>query len=381
MQEILKRDLSKTYLIISSEDAANDESYEIEMLLKNELQTILPLHVTRVDGVVQLFYDVSAKQTLRACSQRGKLNADTIEKLFRAIAALECDASEYLLDMESVLLDFEHIYTREGHFYFCYCPWVKKEALCSFRELLEELLGEVDYHDTKGVEMAYHLYQKACRGNFDIGEILEEHCRKVKEPKKEHFPEIPSFAEDEQSRELHFEETKVSEKKQKKKIGKNKILQFFLKKQPKEEDVEEEPVEELFSHKEMEFFKEESWTDACTTVLELEEAGTTILGDVPFRSWRLRPLQAGYEEFCITGDNFVIGKKRGMVDGYIGRNTISRIHSRLWVKQDRLFLLDSNSTNGVCVNGKSIEPGTEVEIFAGDRILFADVEYECYNSL
>ena len=381
MQETLKRDLSKTYLIISSEGVTYDESYELEMLLKNELQTMLPLHVTRVDGVVQLFYDVSAKQTLRACTQRGKLNADTIEKLFRAIAALECDASEYLLDMESVLLDFEHIYIREGQFYFCYCPWMKKEALCSFRGLLEELLGEVDYHDTKGVEMAYHLYQKACRGNFDIGEILEEHCRKEKEPKKEHFPGIPSFVEDEQSSEIHVEEAKASEKKQKKKIGKNKILQFFLNKQPKEEKVEEESVEELFSHKEMEVFKEESWTDACTTVLESEEAGTTILGDVSFRSWRLRPLQAGYEEFCITGDDFVIGKKRGVVDGYIGRNTISRIHSRLWVKQDRLFLLDSNSTNGVCVNGRSIEPGTEVEIFAGDRILFADVEYECYNSL
>ena len=351
------------------------------MLQKNELLTMLPLHVTRVDGEVQLFYDVSAKQTLRACSQREKLNADMIEKLFRTIAALEWDTSEYLLDMENVLLDFDHIYIKEGAFYFCYCPWKKKEILSSFRELLEELLGEVDYHDTKGVELAYHLYQKACRGNFDIGEILAEHCKKEKESQKEHFPEIQSFTESEQSEETPLKKTKAVEKKEKKKREKNRFLQFFLKKQPEKEDEETEPSEELYSHSEMNFFVEESFADSGTQLLELEEKGTTILGVMPAGRWKLRPLQTGFEEFCVAGDNFIVGKKRGAVDGYIGRNTISRIHSRLWVKQDRLFLMDCNSTNGVCVNGRSVAPGTEVEIFAGDRILFADVEYECYNSL
>ena len=69
------------------------------------------------------------------------------------------------------------------------------------------------------------------------------------------------------------------------------------------------------------------------------------------------------------------------MDGFIGRDTISRIHSRLYVQQNRLFVADANSTNGTFVNEAPVEPGTDVEIFAGDRILFADVGYECYNSL
>ena len=69
------------------------------------------------------------------------------------------------------------------------------------------------------------------------------------------------------------------------------------------------------------------------------------------------------------------------MDGYIGRETISRIHSRLSVRHGRLFLSDANSTNGTFVNELNIEPGKEVEIFAGDCILFADVGYECYNSI
>ena len=37
-----------------------------------------------------------------------------------AIKELEEDVREYLLDMENVVLDMEHIFTKEGKFYFCY---------------------------------------------------------------------------------------------------------------------------------------------------------------------------------------------------------------------------------------------------------------------
>ena len=256
--------------------------------------------------------------------------------------------------------------------------------LTSFREMLEGLLGELDYRDTEGVELAYHLYQKACRGNFDIEEILAEHCRKKDVEVKTECSRLDFSMEEEMDKDKQFEEEqKIKKEKIQKKRGKNRILQFFLKKQPEEIERENDDTETMSSHKEMYegFFEEKLPEHRDTQVLYAEETGTTILGDVPAGRWKLRPIQTGYEEFCIMGDNFVVGKKRGAVDGYIGRETISRIHSRLWVRDNRLFLLDSNSTNGVCVNGRSIEPGTEVEIFAGDRILFADVEYECYNSL
>ena len=113
----------------------------------------------------------------------------------------------------------------------------------------------------------------------------------------------------------------------------------------------------------------------------LYEGNTMLLQNMPMGWWRLRPLLPEYEEFCITGESFLVGKKKSSVDGYIGRDTISRIHSRLLVRNGSLYLADSNSTNGTFVNGEPVLPGKDVEIFPGDRILFADVEYECYNSL
>lgn len=378
MKEQLKREINKTYLILSSEDTGYRESYEIEMIVKNAPQAILPLHVLRIDGKIELYYDISSKQTLKDCAGRVKLSVDTVKSLFQAIDELIREMKDYLLDMGSILLDSGHIYTREGKFYFCYCPWERRDEMNSFRMLLEEILGDLDYHDTEAVELSYHLYQSACKGEFHISEILEEH---KKEPAKERMvqEDFPEYFQEEVVEDFCQDIKEKDAEKIKKPGILRRILEFFLKK--------EEPLlpaeEECFEHKELYegfFMEKPSYMDG-TKVLQREETNTVLLQNMPAGSWRLRPLAPGYGEFCITGDSFVVGKKRDCVDGYIGRDTISRIHSRLYVKQGRLFIADANSTNGTFVNGVSIEPGQDVEIFSGDRILFADVGYECYNSV
>lgn len=376
MKETLKRDLNKTYLILSSEGRAYEESYEIEMIVKNAPETILPLHVLRVDKELQLFYDVSAKQSLEDCVSRAKMNRETIYALFEAVDKLKKDMKDYLLDMECVVLDLAHIYRQEGGFYFCYCPWEKKDILKSFRNLLEEILGSLDYHDTEGVELAYHLYQSSCKGNFHISEILKEHEKST--PLEEEPPFLYSADEEREFQEESLTDTKEEEQKEEKKQGLvRRIIQFFMKKpDPEPEDDFADlngPYEESFYYAPQE--------QQAVQMAETESANTVLLNHMPAGRWKLRPLLPEYEEFCITEESFLIGKKREAVDGYIGRETVSRIHSRLAVREGRLFISDANSTNGTFVNGVAIEPGKDVEIFAGDRILFADVGYECYNSL
>lgn len=383
MKELLKRDLNKTYLILSNEEKQYEESYEVEMIIKNAPQTILPLRVLRVNGEMQLLYDVSSKQTLKDCAGRAKLSASTIRTLFETIDQVIKEMKDYLLDMESVVLDLKHIYTKEGQFYFCYCPWEKQDVLVSFRRMLEEILEDLDYHDTEGVELTYHLYQSACRGDFHILEILDEHCKKEEEcPESHGISDIYSLPENEELPEGFLKDSQIEAETcgEKKKPGiLRRILQFFMKKEEPEPELEEEFSYLRESYDEN--FFESSPEVTYTEVLGAVDADTVLLGNMPVGRWKLRPLLPGYEEFCITRDSFIVGKKRDEVDGYIGRDTISRIHSRLFVRQERLYIADANSTNGTFVNDVAIAPGTDVEIFAGDRILFADVGYECYNSL
>lgn len=387
MKELLKRELNKTYLVLTSEGEVYEESYELEMILRNTPKRILPLRVLRVDGEVQLYYEISSKQSLKDCALRAKLSGDLVRVLFETIEDLMKETEEYLLDAESILFDLEHIYMKEEELFFCYCPWSREDCLLAFREMLEEILSVLDYHDTEGVALTYHLYQAACKGDFRIGEVLKEHCQKVEFQEAPKAEEELSFAEvgqyefmEEDDLEEAAPETEVPVKKER---FLHKLISFFLKK-------EEEPDgEENVSKKERSAYEIPYPEPACeihedcgyTQVLEPVSADTVLLGDMPHGNWRLRPLLMGYEEFCITADSFVVGKKRSEVDGQILRESVSRVHSRFFVKDGRLFVTDANSTNGTFVNGELLQPGKMTEIFAGDRIMFADVGYECYNSL
>ena len=383
MKEYLKRELNKTYLVFSSEDSRYTENYEIGMLTNNEPERILPLHVLRMDGVIEIYYDISSKQILKDCAGRVKLSFDVIKTLFENISQMMKEVKNYMLDMECVILSLEYIYTKEGDFYFCYCPWEKREVLTSFRNMLEEILGSLDYHDTKGVELAYHLYQEACKGTLCIEKILEEYEEKTENmgmlsEEKIYFDyekNVELWEEDPwEPDQLHTEENEVN-----KKTGVlQRLIKFFLKKEGTP-NTEEEML--LCEERSYGFSYESKEEYSHTELLMPSAANTVLLEDVSYGRWKLRPLFSGGEEFCVSGDDFLVGKKRDSVDGFIGRETVSRIHSRLFVKGNRLFITDANSTNGTFVNGIQIQPGEEVEIFQGDRILFADVGYECYNSL
>ena len=95
--------------------------------------------------------------------------------------------------------------------------------MISFRTLLEEILGILDYYDSEGVALSYHLYQSACKGSFDLEEILREHL--PQEPEKNILCETK---EEMVTQELVPEE---NDKEERKPGFLKKILQFFLKKQ------------------------------------------------------------------------------------------------------------------------------------------------------
>lgn len=367
MQETLKRELNQIFLILEDDENDYEETFELEMILRNNPESILPLRVLRVDGKLQLCYEITSKQTLKVYGETRKLTKTVIQRLFRRIQLLAKEIKDYMLDMDNVLLDPEHIYMKEEEFYFCYCPWQKEDSFDALRGMAEEILGLLDYHDAKGVEMAYHIYQNLCKGIFEIDEILEDE-------EEESLPEEPV----EMLEAMCFEEEPESESAKVMREPKSGIFQrflsFFLKKEP---DVHEDE-EEMFSEEE---FRDDFYERTILSGEMQEDSPTLLLDPIAYGVWRLRPLTEGMPEFVIGKEGFLVGKKKELVDGYIGKDTISRVHSRFDLRDGCLFVTDANSTNGTFVNGTAVEPGEEREIFSGDRILFADVGYECYNSL
>lgn len=78
----------------------------------------------------------------------------------------------------------------------------------------------------------------------------------------------------------------------------------------------------------------------------------------------------------ITSDEFVIGKSQSRVDGVIsGSNLVSRVHCKAILKDGACYIMDLNSLNGTCLNGRRINPGEMYKLVEGTRISIADMDF------
>ncbi len=83
------------------------------------------------------------------------------------------------------------------------------------------------------------------------------------------------------------------------------------------------------------------------------------------------------EQIILDKPIFRIGKEKSFVDYFIGDNTaISRSHANVITREEKFFILDTNSTNHTFVNGVMIQSNTEIEINHGDRIRLGNEEFE-----
>lgn len=85
---------------------------------------------------------------------------------------------------------------------------------------------------------------------------------------------------------------------------------------------------------------------------------------------------AGFPDICLNRPTVCVGKIKGEADVILDSPTVSRVHARLEAVDGRFFVKDLNSRNGTFHNGRRLEPQERCEIEAGDRISFAEAEYQ-----
>ena len=84
-----------------------------------------------------------------------------------------------------------------------------------------------------------------------------------------------------------------------------------------------------------------------------------------------------HERININKPIFRIGKERSYVDYFVADNTaISRSHANIITREDRYFIVDTNSTNHTFVDGQMIPSNSEFEITHGAKIRLANEDFE-----
>lgn len=78
-------------------------------------------------------------------------------------------------------------------------------------------------------------------------------------------------------------------------------------------------------------------------------------------------------EFRLNGEQWLIGKKKSQVDICLERDTVSRLHGRIYCRDGTYYIEDLNSRNGTFLNGRMLEGGRPEMLTDGAEILFADL--------
>jgi len=108
-----------------------------------------------------------------------------------------------------------------------------------------------------------------------------------------------------------------------------------------------------------------------------EQVGTMFLGEESQMPSAILVHVDDGKETRITKPNFTIGKAYGSVDLFIDNNSaISRKHAEIIYKDDGYYIVDTNSTNHVFVDGKKISAGIPVPISDGTVIRLGNEAFE-----
>ena len=118
-----------------------------------------------------------------------------------------------------------------------------------------------------------------------------------------------------------------------------------------------------------------------TTVLGGGGIGeTTVLSAVPAGDIKPVPYLIrgkNNERIPVNKPVFRIGKEKSYVDYFIGDNTtISRSHANIICREDKYYIVDTNSTNHTYLNGNLLQPNSEYEIINGCKLRLANEDFE-----
>lgn len=349
MKTSYKRELDHNWLVLEREEY--QENYQVGMLLKNKIPGFLECRLSRFDRGVFFYYEITSRQSLSLVLERKRLNLQELLKLLDGIWQAVRACSEYLLDVERLLLTPEYIYLDpdEWTVFFCFFPLEKQSPEKELLELAEYLLDRLDRQDSGAVTLGYEFYRIAGEENPSLGKLLESW---------QEGKEAGEQTEEEQAEPCREDKMRPSEAMEKKILYYDGRGQTVL----EEDCIREREPKRCFDAASPE------WTGEA-------EGGTSFLSKIREPGLFLRSESAAFPDLRITKDSFLIGKKKDAVDACLKARGISRIHGRISREDDCYYLTDLNSTNGTFLNGGRLEVNEKARLRPGDRVGFADVRY------
>lgn len=365
MQIKYKRDMNRNYMVLAAE---KETDYQLKMLCVNKIKGLLPAHTNLFNGTLDIYYDISSRQPISRLYEKRELQAEDMKAILFSLQAMLAEIKKYLLDYRNILFAPE----------FCYCnpenkkmEWVffpGENQQKGFMELAEFFIERVNHSDKVAVDLAYRFFKGIKEENFVLDELINIEKEEYKEEQIE-SKNIEQKYDFQQTEEYVYRKDEP----QKPISLLEKVKQIILGKaerinQEKGEMTSADYTNKTFaSDREYFGFEEGQNYNGETMVMGMENKSAQ-------RRLKNKDRSTG-ECISLTELPCVFGKMKDCADVVLQDKSVSRMHARIFQKEDDLYLEDLNSTNGTYINGLALESNEIMKIKVGDEIGFGNLRY------
>lgn len=175
MKVKINNELGYTELIIE-EEIYYEEDYQMAMLRECEIESIVKVLACGVDENSRYVYDVSGMSSLSQIFEKDSLREEEIRSFCGQLLEAIKEVKSYMLDVNKILLDPDYVYRKGEKYYFCYYPLGKGDVTKTFHTLTEFFVKRVDYNHIETVQLVCDLHKKTMEDNYELNELLENHC-------------------------------------------------------------------------------------------------------------------------------------------------------------------------------------------------------------
>ncbi len=434
MEMFYRRDTRKSYLIMQG--IAGPACFEDEMLKNNDISCILPFKTADTNDTTQVWYDITGRRCLMdRIEETGHVTAEILYDLFDGLEKALRELRRYLIGSSRIYLSAETIYSGRSkalsELQLCYLPLEREEDKeGSLLNVMEYLITATDHREEDITKLCYDLYEQVQNGETDTGKLKSQVAvfmeqRKPAEPGEPVQDPIQEFIPDweplprqskgaaagkkyQENKELYadvepFENAGTAAMSEyppavlsgtividplkescreglfpqvTRAVGRlMERIRFGSVKQnvrrgKKKGDVLQEP-ELHFDEFESEEMEDDDATCMLAHPIEMRPREKE-----PPKGLLIYKGEEGQDSFSVEAEVFTIGSGKGN-DGVIDSGHVSRRHGKIThnIATGEYWVEDLNSLNGTVVNGSYLPPHKKCQVYAGDEISFAGVNF------
>lgn len=175
MEAVYKRDMNHNYLVLTGEENIYGGSYQVRMVVTNNIPGLMKCNIRSIDNVVYFYYEITSKQPIVRVFEINNISYDVLIKILVGVKKALEGVKEYLLEADHLLLDPAYIYmdVESKEVVFCYYPSNINKIKNSFHQLMEYILNKLDHNDRKAVVCGYEIYKSTLEENYNMDQIMQ----------------------------------------------------------------------------------------------------------------------------------------------------------------------------------------------------------------